>query len=121
MEKAYALKDAREAERQKLVQDSYDRQWRDACDDARTLDSAATTKFMADERARQIQEKINTQQRLTQEENNFLITWKKNIQLMEEQEIRIQKARKEAEMSTRNWVSDQVYTCSHIAYHRISM
>ena len=36
-------RDARESQRLKLVQEKYDIQWRDACDDARTLDSKAMT------------------------------------------------------------------------------
>jgi hypothetical protein len=39
MAKAYALRDAREASRSQVVKEKYDLQWREACDDARTLDS----------------------------------------------------------------------------------
>ena len=45
-ERAYALKEAREEARQKFVDAAYKNQWRDACDDARTLDSKAVTRFM---------------------------------------------------------------------------
>ena len=40
-EKAYYLKTKREAERQEYVKKCCDRQWRDACDEARTLGSKA--------------------------------------------------------------------------------
>ena len=46
MKKAYALRDARESAREKFIKGCYDAQWRDACDDARSLDSKAMTKFM---------------------------------------------------------------------------
>jgi hypothetical protein len=56
MERAYALRDAREKERLRIVRDKLDEQWRDACDDARTLDSKAMTKFMNEQRLQQIQD-----------------------------------------------------------------
>jgi hypothetical protein len=66
MERAYALRDAREEARKKFVDESLERQWRDACDDARLLDSKALTQFMSNERLRQIQEKIQRKQQLSQ-------------------------------------------------------
>ena len=57
MAKAYQLRDKREAERQSAVQAKYDQQWRDACDDARTLDSKAMTIHMNKLRLQQIEEK----------------------------------------------------------------
>jgi hypothetical protein len=65
MERAYALRDAREEERRKYVQECYDRQWRDACDDARLLDSKALVNYMSKERLAQIQEKVRRRQQLT--------------------------------------------------------
>jgi hypothetical protein len=46
MERAYALRDARETERQKIVEEKYHQQWRTACDDVRALDSKALTQHM---------------------------------------------------------------------------
>lgn len=40
--RAYELKEKREAERQNVVKECYERQWRDACDDLRAIDSKAT-------------------------------------------------------------------------------
>mmetsp|Transcript_7779 Transcript_7779/g.13995 ORF Transcript_7779/g.13995 Transcript_7779/m.13995 type:complete len:472 (+) Transcript_7779:388-1803(+) len=40
--RAYKLKATREAERQNIVKECYERQWRDACDDLRAIDSKAT-------------------------------------------------------------------------------
>lgn len=56
-EKAFALRDKRESERRKYVQECYDRQWRDACDDARLLDGKALLRYVTDERINQIHEK----------------------------------------------------------------
>ena len=64
MERAYALRDQREAARRAYVQEQYDRQWRDACDDARLLDSEALLKFVTSERISQIQEKQQRKQAL---------------------------------------------------------
>ena len=43
--------------RRKYVQECYDRQWRDSCDDARTLDSQAHTDWVASQRWLQVAEK----------------------------------------------------------------
>jgi cilia- and flagella-associated protein 53 len=75
MERAYALRDARERERNIAVQQKYDAQWRDACDDARTLDSKAMTLYMNQERLRQIEEKKNRKGDLSDQENAFLAEW----------------------------------------------
>ena len=40
--RAYELKAKREAEREAFVEECYERQWRDACDDLRAFDSKAT-------------------------------------------------------------------------------
>jgi hypothetical protein len=75
MERAYALRDARESERQKIVAAAYDQQWRDSCDDARTLDSKTLDKYMNSERLRQIQEKKDRNERLSANENEWLKEW----------------------------------------------
>ena len=79
MERAYALRDAREESRQKLVQSKLDLQWREACDDARTLDSKAMRKFMNQERLKQIQDKIKRQEQVSVTENSFLAEWNKQL------------------------------------------
>jgi len=79
MERAYALRDARESQRLKLVQEKYNVQWRDACDDARTLDSKAMTQFMNKERVQQIEDKISRKAELSKNENSFLTEWNKQL------------------------------------------
>eukprot|EP01084_Bolivina_argentea_P005508 10376_1 len=56
-ERALKLQADREEERQKYIQEMYDKQWRSACNEARTLDSAATTKAFAQDRLQQMKER----------------------------------------------------------------
>lgn len=72
MERAHALKNAREKERQDFVKQCYDNRWRDACDDARTLDSQALESYVNQERQKQIEDKIRRKQAISAEENAFL-------------------------------------------------
>lgn len=83
MQRAYALRDARERARQEYVRQRYDDQWRDSCDDARTLDSKATVIFMNQERLRQIQEKLDRKQELSRQENSFLEEWNRQLDELE--------------------------------------
>lgn len=59
--KAYQLKDARETEREAYVADCYNRQWRDACDEARTLDSKVRIKQLMFDREQQLSSKEKSQ------------------------------------------------------------
>lgn len=79
MERACALRDARESQRLKLVQEKYDIQWRDACDDARTLDSKAMTQHMNKSRLQQIEDKIVRKTELSKNENSFLAEWNRQL------------------------------------------
>ncbi|CAM9944709.1 unnamed protein product, partial [Phaeothamnion confervicola] len=55
--RAMALRRARDEARSAFVQKCYDRQWRDACDDARTLDSEAMLRHVTSERRSQLADK----------------------------------------------------------------
>ncbi len=85
MERAYALRDERERKRIDQVNSSLDKQWRDACDDARTLDSEALLLFVNRERIAQIDEKIKRKQSLSSDEQKFNNEWRKQL---DEQEAR---------------------------------
>lgn len=76
-EKAFALKNHREKERELYIKKCMDAQWRDACDDARTLDSKAMTKFMGDERIRQIQERKERNLNINDADEKFYQEYKK--------------------------------------------
>jgi hypothetical protein len=83
MERAYQLRDNREKEKSAIIKQKLDAQWRDACDDARTLDSKAMTKFMNEERLRQIKEKIERKKELSKNENSFLEEWNRQLEAIE--------------------------------------
>jgi hypothetical protein len=108
MEKAYKLKEAREEEQRKFVEDAYARQWRDACDDARTLDSVALTKYMNNQRLQQLEEKMRAKEQLTLEENRFVASWKQQVAEMEEEENKAKEKRLQAELDTKDLIKNQV-------------
>lgn len=76
--RAHALKDSREDERRRFVQDRYNELWRGASDDIRVRDSKSMTSQMSKERFQQIQDKIVRKQQLTNDENVIILEW--NIQ-----------------------------------------
>ncbi len=108
MQKAYALRDAREKERQEFVKQRLDDQWRDSCDDARTLDSKAMTKFMNQERVRQIQEKIEKKQYLSSQENSFLEEWNRQLEMLAKKDAEKEEYRRRIDKETSDGVRQQV-------------
>jgi len=106
--KAYALREARQKEREAFVAEAYDRQWRDSCDEARTLDSQALTQFMSSQRAAQIEEKIRLKQRLSAADDSFLIEWKRQAAEAEEQETLLEQTRQYANDKNTALLSQQV-------------
>ena len=108
MERAYALRDERERARQEHVKSSLDRQWRDACDDARTLDSEALLTLVSKERKAQIDEKIRNKSRLSEEEEKFNEDWKKHVEALEIAEKRKDEHRRQVEEETARRIKEQV-------------
>lgn len=108
MERAYALRDSREKQRQELVNQKYAQQWRDSCDDARTLDSKATTLFMNQERLRQIREKMDMKKQLSSQENDFLAEWTRQLEEIERREREKEENRLRIERETSEEVKKQV-------------
>jgi hypothetical protein len=108
MERAYALRDERERVRQEHVKASLDLQWRDACDDARTLDSEALLHVVSKERKAQIDEKIKNKIRLTDEEKRFNEDWKKHVEALEMAEKAKTESRRKKEEDTAERVKEQV-------------
>lgn len=107
-QKAYALRDAREAEREAFLRNCYDSQWRAACDDARALDSIAMTKYMNQERLNQIQSKRDRNQQLSQDENSFLAEWKRQLEAIEARDKAKRDARFKSDMDTAQGIRDQM-------------
>jgi hypothetical protein len=63
---------------------------------------------MAKERAAQIEGKIKMKELLSQEESDFIINWRKQLAEMEQQELKLQQARKQAYEKTSQIVEQQV-------------
>eukprot|EP01038_Epipyxis_sp_PR26KG_P009722 gene9722-13082_t len=108
MERAYALREARETDRQKFVHAKLEEQWRDANDDARTLDSKAMTLKMNQERIAQIQEKISRKQNLSSQENSFLTEWKRQLDEMEKRNKEKEDNRRRIDHETSNEIRNQI-------------
>jgi len=108
MKKAYALRDARESAREKFIKGCYDAQWRDACDDARSLDSKAMTKFMGAERVNQIRQKQQRNIELTANENDFLAEWKRQLDIIEARDKAKSDLRKKNNLDTAKGLRDQI-------------
>ena len=58
MERAHKLRNERENSRMEYVRKCYDDQWRDACDEARALDSQAMLQWVKEERLKRINDNI---------------------------------------------------------------
>lgn len=86
LEKAYALRDKREKERLKQVEQAYNTAWRDGCDDLRDLDGKALTVFMADYREQQIADKRERKVLADINENSFVAEWTKQLNAMQEKD-----------------------------------
>jgi hypothetical protein len=110
MERAYALRDARENERKAIVKQKYDAQWRDACDDARTLDSKAMTIYMNQERIRQIEEKKSRKQQLSVQENDFVEEWNRQMDALAARDEAKRALRRQIDSETSAKIREQVST-----------
>lgn len=108
MERAYALRDARERDRQEYVKKRYDDQWRDSCDDARTLDSKAMVKFIHKERVRQIHEKVDRKSELSAQENNFLEEWNRQLDAIAKRDAEKDEYRRRIDRETSEAIKAQV-------------
>jgi hypothetical protein len=98
LEKARQLREAREAERQAYAQECYDRQWRDSCDDLRTINSEHFTAFCAEAVADQKREKA----RLDAEAAQKNAKWSAYLKLEQDK----MNAREDAEADRRQKLSD---------------
>lgn len=108
MERAYKLRDERERVRNEHVKSSLDKQWRDACDDARTLDSEALLRLVSQQRQDQIEKKVALNQKLTAEEREHTAAWLKHVEAMEKIEVQKDIDRVTNERQTASLISLQV-------------
>ncbi len=111
MERAYALRDKREKTRSEYVKNALDAQWRDACDDARTLDSKAMLQYVKNERLAQIEEKIRRKERLSAQDNDFYEAWQQHLAEYDRKEEEKLKLREVAQQNTLNSIKSQVNNC----------
>lgn len=108
MERAYALRDAREKARLEYVRKKLDDQWRDSCDDARTLDSKALLRFMNDERLNQIKEKREKKQMLSQQEDKFFEEWNRQLEELAKRDAQKNEYRRRVDRETSDGLRRQV-------------
>lgn len=114
MERAYALRDRREKSRADYVKTALDAQWRDACDDARTLDSVAMLQFVKDERLAQIEEKKRRKERLSVAENDFYNAWQQHLAEYDRKEHEKLAKRESDQKSTLDSITGQIVLSKHI-------
>mmetsp|Transcript_35100 Transcript_35100/g.35736 ORF Transcript_35100/g.35736 Transcript_35100/m.35736 type:complete len:470 (+) Transcript_35100:203-1612(+) len=95
-ERAYALREKREEERQKNMQERLEKQWKDSLDEFRTANSSALTRVVKEEVLKQIAEKIQRRQNLSDEENSHVTQWKLMRDREEERDRQKEEARRAA-------------------------
>eukprot|EP00903_Cladosiphon_okamuranus_P014745 g13663.t1 len=108
LEKATKLRDARENSRRNYVQECYDRQWRDACDDARTLDSKANTEWVTARRWEQVAEKAAREEENARLEEQHMAKIRERIAYLEAQEHAAQEKRERRNQLMRKDLDTQV-------------
>lgn len=108
MKKAYALRDERESSRNTFVQQAYVRQWRDANDDSRTLNSDAMTQYMAKERKQQMQDKLAATAQAGQDEGAFLAEWQRQLDVLEAKDKAKNDRRHKANYDTQTGLREQI-------------
>ncbi|CAM9784968.1 unnamed protein product, partial [Hapterophycus canaliculatus] len=106
--KATKLKNARESSRRNYVQECYDRQWRDACDDARTLDSKANTEWVTAQRWEQVAEKAAREEENARLEEMHMAKIRERIAFLEAQEQAAQEKREKRNHLMRSDLNTQV-------------
>ncbi|CAM9574734.1 unnamed protein product [Pylaiella littoralis] len=108
LEKATKLRDARENSRRSFVQHCFDRQWRDACDDARTLDSKANTEWVTAQRWEQIAEKTAREEENARLEEAHMAKIRERIAYLEAQEEAARDKRERRNQLMRSDLNTQV-------------
>lgn len=103
--KAYQLKEKRELERQSYVKQCYDRQWRDACDEARTLDSKAKLDKLMYDRKHALASK---QSKFSEEDIKQRREYKKKLELLEQKEKSEMEARQRKNLEMKLSLDHQV-------------
>jgi len=106
-QRAIALRDAREAERKEFVEQCYRDQYRNACDDARFLDAKALTKYVMDEREKQIEMKHTRREELRRESEALDRQCQERLVELDEKESEKERTRRQMEFEIRGILDGQ--------------
>ena len=106
--KALALKERREAERKAFVDEKLQQQWRESCDEARTLDSAALLQYVCAERKKEIDDAETRKAQKNAEDAAFAEQWKARMDDLAERERQDAEARRSANLATKADLDEQV-------------
>uniref|UniRef100_A0A3Q0SMA5 Cilia- and flagella-associated protein 53 n=1 Tax=Amphilophus citrinellus TaxID=61819 RepID=A0A3Q0SMA5_AMPCI len=101
-EKAKALRDKRESERQQLVSEKLQQQFREQCEELRSIQSRFSEQQVSRERASQVRSRQKQQQRQQEEDRLFSELWAGDRRAKEEQEstrVQSQQQRNEEQRS----------------------
>mmetsp|Transcript_28934 Transcript_28934/g.67280 ORF Transcript_28934/g.67280 Transcript_28934/m.67280 type:complete len:484 (+) Transcript_28934:29-1480(+) len=107
-ERAMKLRDAREAERREFVDKCYSQQWRDSCDDARTLDSKALLTLVSTTRQEQLVGKADREVVAQVQERKYLGEWRERINEVERRENAKDEARRKMDSEVKDILDVQV-------------
>lgn len=105
---ARQFKEERERKRQDFVQQQYERQWKDGCDDLRTIDSGFFNLHCAGEVQRQIEEKELRKEDARREKQRWDDLWELERQKKIASEDENARKRREALYQNRRDLKDQV-------------
>ncbi|GMH59484.1 hypothetical protein TL16_g02837 [Triparma laevis f. inornata] len=106
--RAHLLKSQREDERRQFVKSMYDKQWRDACDDARTLDSNAVVKKLVRDRKAAVNYKEGDgKAKAAEEAKEQAVIWKKQMDELDAKERADQKKRHDKNTANRETLDEQ--------------
>jgi len=107
-ERAYLLKNQRESERKNFVKEMYDKQWRDACDDARSLDSQAIMdKLLVDRKGAVDYAQGDGKVKEAEEAERQAGIWKEQMRELDRKEAADQKKRHDRNVAMRNTLDEQ--------------
>ncbi|CAN0374340.1 unnamed protein product, partial [Ectocarpus fasciculatus] len=102
------IADTRNNNRRNYVQECYDRQWRDACDDARTLDSKANTEWVTAQRWEQVAEKTAREEASCRRQELHMAKIRERIAYLEAQEKAAEEKRERRNQLMRSDLNTQV-------------
>eukprot|EP01041_Mallomonas_annulata_P000466 gene466-872_t len=107
-ERAYALRETRRQEQQKIYEEKLEKQIKDGLDEYRTASSKKMTREVKNEVLKQIADKIQRKVRLSEEENSHVQLWKQERDQAESQEAAKEEARRIAQQTLVDGLKAQI-------------